>query len=344
MRRTFLAFLATLAACGTATAPGDADQSPLEAIPFDAVGHGTIAFQRSFWSGRSGDRPGVYVVDVDASKTWLLDRFWMSAPAISPDARQFAYVSSTPQSLKDFTFENLYVTNAHGTGETQVTSLQGSEGPPSWTVSGSQLVFAASTDLFSPRRQFFSQSVFANSRDATRLTVSGDDDTCTADNAWEAPSISLNGDLVFSCGTELFVMSAGSGSSRRLYSLPAPGGAYPVQLVASPRWSRDGQRIAFIEANTTGVVYVPTSVAVVLIQANGTGRSVVATLPATGRTSVDGAGNYSLCWTRNDERLVFNVSEGDAVSHIWSVRPDGTGLTRITSNPRAWDRSVSCSR
>src|SRR5690242_13484621 len=146
MRGSWVALAGMALACGDSqpfTSPGPTPRTtptPLEAVPFDAMGSGKVMFKRIGSISTGGSWSAVYVIDADArqSSRWLASVSAPYYPALSPagDAVAWSHWTDT-QSCFD-----VYVTDLAG-GHSRQMSSDGcnNEGAPSWTPSGSGVVF-----------------------------------------------------------------------------------------------------------------------------------------------------------------------------------------------------------
>jgi Tol biopolymer transport system component len=96
-----------------------------------------------------------------------------------------------------------------------------------------------------------------------------------------------------------------------------------------PAWAPDGQRIVFSSTPATAV-YNPQPINLEIINADGTGRTVLLQ---------DGAANTSASWSPDAQSIVFTrftpgtdyVPPGE--SELFVVKVDGTGLRRLVDAP-----------
>jgi Tol biopolymer transport system component len=114
----------------------------------------------------------------------------------------------------------------------------------------------------------------------------------------------------------LWIMNADGSNPRRLTS---PTG---VQLDDTPRWSQDGQKIAYIRYNPTG--------------ADGSSELRVINADGTGDARVVGSGPsvylpYYPSWSPDGNRIAFAGTHGR--DEIFVVNADGSGLTNVTNTP-----------
>ena len=66
-------------------------------------------------------------------------------------------------------------------------------------------------------------------------------------------------------------------------------------------------------------------------------------MAADGRKEWDDPGrqnSVSVCWSPVGSKLLFNKPEGNFVSHIYVINPDGSDLTKVTTAENVADRSL----
>ncbi|MBI3648880.1 MAG: PD40 domain-containing protein [Actinobacteria bacterium] len=113
---------------------------------------------------------------------------------------------------------------------------------------------------------------------------------------------------------DIYVMNADGTGVTNLTTSPADVQGWFSQ--DSPRWSPDGSMIAYNsdgEGSTSGL-YV--------MNADGSDQRKIA----------DGWGPT---WSPNGSRITFVLSSGHG-GDLWTIHPDGTGLTQLTQSPK-WD-------
>jgi Tol biopolymer transport system component len=348
---TSIVLIGGVLGCGSAsegpTTPEEAARlvPALEAVSFQLVGAGKVAFERI---GANGASSAIYVIDGStASSAHAFDNQVVHGAALSPDGRRFAYTTFTDLT----TAYDVYVANVDGTGAQQVTRFAQQEGAPTWTPDGARIVVAAG-GVGAVVYNIYSQSPIANPGDQTQLTnfstTSGTCPTMLGSGDFRVAT-SPQGRMAFACSVgEIDVSTNGTFTASYLPTRPD---RRRWTNVYSPAWSPDGALIAFIETTSDSATnYSLLGVAVKVMNGDGSNVATLANVPtAPGSNAIAGGGwaglnNISLCWMPDGSRLVFNVPESQQVGHLWVVRADGTGLSQLTTGPGAWDRSVSCSR
>ncbi len=312
---------------------------PLESVPFAAVGSGKIVFNRV----GGGYLGGFYVIDAGAGTFKYAGGPGFQGPAASPDGSKMAFTGYAP----DPGWWGVWVSNLGDTAARQLTRFRMQVGPPAWTPDGKKIVFAADSGSGILWFNFYSQSPDPGAgdlRQITRFPVPFDVIVCPYVEGRERASVSPWGDLAFVCGTSVYVTDSVGGGVASIYT------AELLTQLASPTWSPDGQKIAFLEVPPSAVPQPRTiSVTLRLMNADGTGVWSLATV--SGKPSYLATLNpLSLCWTPDGSTIVFSGPDGDLGYHLWLVRSEGTGLTRLTSAPgitnglEIVDHSVSCTR
>jgi Tol biopolymer transport system component len=205
-----------------------------------------------------GPSPEIFVMGPDGSnRTQVTHKdevtYFRNAPAWSPDGTRIAFYGSSP------TGNNIYVMNADGTNQIQVTQFSGSASPlpPVWSPDGSRLAFHKfDDDQATP--DTFEGDIYVVNVDGSSVT------NLTPGTVAEDLSPSWSPD-----GTKLaFSSDRAADRSFDLYTMNADG--TEVSLVSKnggyPEWSPDGSRIAF---SCGGVC---------LIDPDGTDRTKIVTM------------------------------------------------------------------
>ncbi|HJP61300.1 MAG TPA: hypothetical protein VJ865_14930, partial [Gemmatimonadaceae bacterium] len=281
---------------------------PLEAVPFELLGSGKIAFERI---GGGGAIVSLYVIDADArTSAHFFDNTVIEGASISPDGRHVAYAAYAGNA----TLYDTYVANIDGTAAAHVTTFNRQEGPPTWTPDGAKILILGA-DGFVPY-QVYSQSPVANPPDRTQLThfaypTTGPLTCPIIDDNDVRVSMSSQGRLAFDCFWMEIDVLASDGTLVATYKAPRDDQSHWASVVA-PTWSPDGSKLAFLEATSIQTTGVMLSMALKVMNADGTNVTTLVTKPVANahfNGSWSGFANYSLCWTADGSRIVFNIPE-----------------------------------
>ena len=219
-------------------------------------------------------------------------------PSWSPDGTRIAFTSSRDG------HPEIYMMRADGSDATPVTRGTVPNMEPYWSPDGKQIVFRSERDGGRPH-------IYVMNADGTNQRA------ITRDSAVGfAPSWSRDGKLLLFSSTqtghsEVYVMNA-DGSGRRALTVTDQTGG--VKHTGVPSWSPDGKLIAFYS--------------------NREGNQEVYVMNADG-SNVRNLSNHAgadapLGWTR-DGFVVFRSTRDRPMGDIYKVKPDGTGLARITN-------------
>jgi len=306
---------------------------------------GRIAFQRE---------GNVWIMEPDGSNVVNLTNSpsydalsWAQSPW-SPDGSRIAFISDRDGN------QEIYVTDIDGTTLTNVTSNHASDILPHWSPDGARLAF---TRLVSGGSDVF--VVNADGSGATNLTQ--DNPGVDHRPAWSPDGtriafLSRRGGqpglwLMHADGSDPYVLYPDSvqafawspdGTRIAMQKPIGPGLTAEITVMnvadgvedtltnnsdwdGSPTWSPDGTRIAFTgERNGIRSIFV--------VNADGTGMREL----SIDSTTDEG----SPTWSPDGEWIAFISSNVEEYGDIWVIRPDGSGLARLTNSPEWENRPV----
>jgi Tol biopolymer transport system component len=260
--------------------------------------------------GPFGDepRPGLWVVGADGTGAHLLvdaDPVEPSEPSWSPDGRSIAYAGAE-RGVPDWELENdILVKRLDGGAPVNLTAaIDGNCIGHAWSPDGSRVAVLCSV----PGGSFQLWSVTAGGANPAKLAETGAaGESAYADVAWAPVGNQIAFIAAGPAGFDLFVVGADGSGLKNLTADRA--------LDRSPVWSSDGSRIAFISGELTGGDPI-------VVSADGTGRRPL----ASGGTSSE------VSWQPGGDAILFDrqpIDASSAEAGIWTVRADGTGLTRL---------------
>ena len=222
----------------------------------------------------------------------------VQTPAWSPGGRKVVFASRRSGNW------DVYVVNADGSGQRNLTRNRERDGFPAWSPDGRKIAFVRSRD------------------GSDRLYVMNPDGSGQRMLARRGhlPAWSPDGrKIAFSGGAQgIFVINADGSQRRRLTRGPeGPGGRR-----ASLLWSPDGRRLAFL--SDAGAGHSDFEFDLYVINADGSGlRHVV--YVGLGDTVSDPA------WSPDGRKIAFVRNR--AGNDLFVINADGSGLRRLTRDP-----------
>lgn len=219
----------------------------------------------------------VYAMDPDGSnKEMLFEKSGFSSFDISPDGTRITF------SAGPVTNSNLYVINADGTGEVELTSNSSGNNDPAWSPDGTQIVFSRSDSNND-------EQIFVINDDGTNLSPLTDNSYSGREPHWSPDGSKIVFDA-FTDNYEIAVMDA-NGSNLTFLTNNSP------VRDQDPVWSPDGRKIAFASTRD-GNFHVYTM--------NTDGSNVEAI--------TSGSHTYrNPSWSPDGSSLVFDGYEGNSI-------------------------------
>lgn len=203
----------------------------------------------------------------------------------------------------------IYIMQADGSGRTQLTHSPINAHDPVWSPDGNKIFFLSEVG-----------SEHLSNNDLFVMNADGSEQTVLVNNVWRNPVISPDGSRILFARLEN--EQAETAGSSEIYSMNIDGSNLTkltnnntANYIAT--WSPDGKQIV-IDDNSG--IYV--------INADGNGKQKVT------------AGNYPT-WSPDGSRIAFNITrlpgifepaETPTYRHLFTIRPDGTGLIDLYDN------------
>jgi TolB protein len=285
------------AACASVFAAG----APSARAAFPGA-NGRIAFE----SDRAGN-PDVWTMDADGQNPKNLTEKYDGVdgvPAWSADGRRLVFVSDRVGPANPTADFEIFVMNADGSDQRQVTFNEQDDDWPAWAPDGDRIVFQRwlgdeDIDVFTIRANGHAEHNITRTPALLEL-----------DPVWSPDGR----EIAFARGTpdeplDLYTMRPNGKHLRAVTATPAIH-------EQRPDWSPDGRSLAFNSpvADDDWEVYT--------IDADGTHRRNLTNAP----TSVDG----TPAWSPDGRQIAFLSDRDDGVADIFTMRTDGSGLTRLT--------------
>jgi len=203
----------------------------------------------------------------------------------------------------------IYVMNADGTNQIQLTDSPQNDYYPAWSPDGTKIAFCSHRD-----GNWEIYAMNADGSNQTRLTNNPADD---ANPSWSPDGTKIAFNSHRDGDWEIYVMNADGSNQTRLTNNPADD--------AHPSWSPDGTRITFqSDRDGNREIYV--------MNVGGGGEE---------RVTCNSACDEEPAWSPDGNRIAFE-SDRDGNYEIYVMTPDGSNQMRLTTNP-AWDYSPTWS-
>lgn len=245
------------------------------------------------------------------------------SPSFSPDGSRIAFTSEQTGN------KDIFLINADGMGQTQITFDESDEESPAWSPDGTKLAVCSNRD---GNEEIYVMNV--DGSDPVNLTLHPADD-CN-------PGWSPDGTRILFMSTrdgdwrnerednwELYVMDADGTNQTRLTDNPG------YDLATGQAFSPDGMRIVFCSTMNEKFVEGPDrfdGFDLYLMNADGS--------QITRLTFSEGQDSYAY-WSPDGRQISYtHVDKGAPIEatggqnyEIYTIEPDGNGIERLTQNP-----------
>ena len=267
-----------------------------------------------FHSERDGNFE-IYVMNANGTGQTRLthDPSFDLGAAWSPDGSRIAFIS-----LRDGNPE-IYVMNADGSNPTRLTNNPAEDSDPAWSPDGTKIAFAALRDG--------NPEIYVMNTDGTGQARLTNNPAFDLRPAWSPDGSKITFHTGRDGNAEIYVMNADGTGQTNLTNNLAPD--------LFPDWSPDGSKIAFTSERDEGgneEIYV--------MDKDGSNPTRLTNNPLV---SAGGEGHDNTPdWSPDGSKIAFN-SDRDGNFEIYVMNADGTGQTRLTTNP-AFDTDPDSAR
>ena len=197
----------------------------------------------------------------------------------------------------------IYTVNADGTGLSQLTTS--GAGRHAWSPEGSRIAFAGKDG-----------QIYVMNADGSGLTALADGDT----PAWSPDGQRIAFMSIRDGNLEIYVMNA-DGSGQTNLTNNSADDLYASFIVSYDPWSPDAERLAFNRTSFNGEQGDPEIDGVYVMNADGSGQTRIAGVPA-----------FFAGWSPDGGRVLL-FSGPDEGAAIDVINVDGTGLSRLIDLP-----------
>ncbi len=300
-------------------------------IPYEKLGSGTIVFQR--W----GDRYNAfYVIDIDNKESRWIKGSLTFDPKISPNGDQIVYWASTFGCGWSWR-QSIFVTEINGSDGVLVADVECNTKYPCWNADGQKILFFRDYN-FIDTPILYIQTPIPDPLDRTEIrefTFNIDNEQYLID-PYSPVSVSSLDKVVFNITTPgikgLYTMDIDGSNVELLVSCP------DSIIFMSPVYSPDGQQIACLSfpkvLNHVLEIFV--------VDFDGSNKSsILSILNKQAYLSEFAHPAYSICWSPDGSKLLFNISDNEDESHLYAINSDGSGLIEVTSAEGVIDVSPS---
>lgn len=216
-------------------------------------------------------------------------------PAWSPDGWKIAYTHN----YNDKENEDIFVVNADGTGESQLTNATGRDNYPAWSPDGSRIAFSSDRDQLGILNIFVMN---ADGSEQARLTEDGHNER----PAWSPDGSKILFSSIRDGDYEVYLMNADGTGETNLSRRPNSD-----EWISGAAWSPDGTRILFASDR------------------DGNWDAFVMNADGTEQTRLTDWESHEEphAWSPDGTKILFTSSK---TSLVYIMNADGTGIRSVT--------------
>ena len=279
----------------------------------------------TFLSDRDGKR-NIYVMNDDGSNVRRITDtpFNVRGPKWSPDGRQIAFMmdlhTREPNKWQQY---DVFVMNADGTRQQNLTEHPKQDGSPSWSPDGKYLVFVSGRAGHATLEIFVMEIATRKVRQLTDLGFASSPN-------WSPDGKEIAYEFVRAGeGRHIYIMDADGQNNHPLLRQPRRGAFGGTILSFDPRWSPDGQHILYQESElAAGKGRVANAI---LIVHKDTRHLQVLNTPANWKID-------AVCWVDAGNAVLFaavpnGLVNKSSVFKIYKYRLSDGQITNLTDHP-----------
>jgi TolB protein len=249
--------------------------------------------------------PSGRIVFVSGTRAWVVNANGIGLRAVTPAGVTSVAVSHDGGRIAYSRAGEVYVSNVDGTHARRLTTSRATDGAPAWSGDDRWIAWSV--------REGRHTSILK-----MRSSDGGVRRTLATGAALDVPAWSRDGRHMAYAGVngQIWEMSA-DGSRKHALTRTKPGAGVDW----APSWSPDGKRVAYESSVDTGSRQQTTEIWVI----NADGTHAV-------RLTHNFINDNHPSWSPDGAWLAFaSPSPRPGLAHVWLMRPNGSGLHRLTS-------------
>jgi len=311
-------------------------------IPYKSLGSGKILFERKYTQNISA----FYVIDVDNKKSLGFKlNSQVTQPSISPTSNKIA--CSLLNSTNSTSNWNIHVMNLDGTDCYRVSPIEESASFPLWSEDGSKIVYYTTGPLGAVYEQAPAKNATVR-KELIKLEYASNSDSI----------IKPSGGFILTRHQKLIGVS-NSEKLNDIVEINLSEDMKGIRILASQKkdkelarlvykvestvLSPDGLKVAFALSYTNPLIQGWTAFQIFSMDIDG--NNPVCICGGSSYLPIDyNARNVSLCWSPDQTRILYSVSDSKNTSHLYIVNLDFSGFFQVTNEPNVYDSSVSWSQ